>query len=337
MYSKLAKETRWIRLSLSKIKFACGLTPIIDLENDPGIEYIPPGKKAVCLISADFEMAWAFRYLGTNDTTRDPVTMGMQTRTNVPQILEYCDKYKIPITWATVGHLFLEFCRPEKGTLHPEIPRPNYYTNPYWAYDRGDWFDNDPGTDFLRDPAWYAPDLIREIRSRSTQHEIGCHTFSHIDASEQNCSREVFVAEIERCKALAKTENIDLKSFVHPGHRLGYIDELKNHGFTSFRTDGQNVLAPPKRHKSGLWEFRNTSELVWREGWTSSYHLKRLKKIVDRSINANRVCVFWFHPSVDERFTKQVFPGLLEYLDNKRGEIASLTHNEYTAYLNSLV
>ena len=45
----------------------------------------------------------------------------MKTRENVPKILNLCEIYDIPITWATVGHLFLSNCKRVNKIAHPEI------------------------------------------------------------------------------------------------------------------------------------------------------------------------------------------------------------------------
>ena len=202
---------------------------------------------------------------------------------NIPKILDLCDKYNIPITWATVGHLFLEKCKRENGLPHSNIKRLPYFENKYWKFDNGDWFQNDPCSNWKDAPEWYAPDLIKDILSRKVNHEIGCHTFSHIDCRDEVCSSEVFESEMLACIKLAKKYGIELKSFVHPGHTIGNLDSLVKLGFTSFRTDYRNLLGYPKKHKNGLWEFEQTAEFVYRPEWSIKYHIYRYKKIIDRS------------------------------------------------------
>ncbi len=332
----MADFPRSLRLTLSKAKFALGNTPKIEKPRCKDPFWVPEGKQAVCLISADFEMAWAFHFMHPSrreDGLAD--RMGMRTRGNVPFILDLCDKTGVPITWATVGHLMLDECVPENSIKHPEIPRPPYYSNPYWNYDHGDWFDDDPCSNVKDAPAWYAPDLVRDIISRKVSHEIACHSFSHIDASDANCPADVFLAEMNRCIELAGYFNSKLVSFVHPGHQTGHLDILAEKDFSNFRTDTGNVLGPPKKHPTGLWEYRNTQELAWREGWSAGYILSRLKRIIDRAIKYHSLCVFWFHPSMDHRFVTKVFPGFLEYLDRQRNKIAIMTHSEYANFLDN--
>jgi hypothetical protein len=327
---------KFYRAQLSKLKFALGLNPVVEkTKEDPG-KYIPEGYKAVCLISADFEMAWAFRYLKDDRRFEPDIAeeMGMLTRKNVPKILDYCDQCNIPITWATVGHLFLKSCNKEDGKKHTNIPRIPYSDSKYWDYRSGDWFDADPCTDFKKDPAWYAPDLIDDILSRKVKHEIACHSFSHIDCSDLNCPPEVFEAEIRECQRLAAERGISLKSFVHPGHQIGHLEDLKKLGFSSYRTDYGNNLAIPHQHSSGLWELRNSAGLTLRRDWSVQYHIKRYKTIIDRAIKHRRVCIFWFHPTMSPKFVKEVFPIILSYLDKQRDRILSMTHEKYVEYLS---
>ena len=332
MYKKFAKA------QLSKLKFLAGYSPKIENHNAVNFRYIPDGFRSVCLISADFEMAWASRYTKSTKTPlQKAINDGIQTRKNVPVILELCDKYDIPITWATVGHLFLEKCGPFDGLKHPDLPRLGHFQNQFWKFYTGDWFDYDPCTDYIQDPAWYAPDLIQDILSRKTKHEIGCHTFSHVDCRDSIDDGKVFEAEIKECQRIAQEWNLVLKSFVHPGHTIGHLDMLKKLGFTSFRTDYGDVLGYPVRHQSGLWEFRNSAGLDWREGWSAKYHIYRYKKIIDRAIKHRRLCVLWFHPSFPRRFVDEVLSVIIAYLDEQRSDILCCTHTEYSDYLDNTI
>jgi hypothetical protein len=281
-------------------------------------------------------MAWASRYSNSvNDARAKAINDGIITRKNIPPILDLCDECQIPITWATVGHLFIEKCGPFHGLKHPDIPRLGYFENQFWRYGKGDWFDYDPCTDYKTDPAWYAPDIIKEILSRKTRHEIGCHTFSHIDCRDGIDDGKVFEAEIKECQKLAKEWGLDLTSFVHPGHTIGNLNRLRELGFTSFRTDYGDVLGYPLKHDSGLWELKNTAGLDWRDGWSSKYHIFRYKTIIDRAIKYRRLCVLWFHPSLPIRFIDEVMPGVFAYLHERRRDILCLTHSEYIDYLET--
>jgi peptidoglycan/xylan/chitin deacetylase (PgdA/CDA1 family) len=323
-----------LKPQLSKIKFSLNLNPSIEKSNENFHRYIPEPYKAVCLISADFELAWAFRFSKKRVQNQDyPLQKANNSRKNVPKLIKLFEQYEIPITWATVGHLFLEKCAEANCVKHPEIIRLPKFKNKYWNHSTGDWFTDDPCTDFKKDPAWYCPDLIKSILASRVRHEIGCHTFSHIDCRDEVCSDEVFLSEINECKRLAKKIGIEMKSFVHPGHQIGNLSNLSNEGFNSYRTDN-TILGYPKLHDNGLWEFKNTAILDWRDGWNTEYHIKRYKTIIDRAINNRKVCVFYFHPSMTKKFIGKVFPEILKYLKENDKEIINMTHNNYVDWLN---
>src|SRR5438874_989656 len=104
-----------------------------------GIEVAPfkDNAAAACCISADFEMGWGFRSRGQTGAQ----LMGENERRNVPLILSLLDRYAVPITWATVGHLFLESCsRCTSGLAHPSMPRP-VASDGTWT---GEWYACDP-------------------------------------------------------------------------------------------------------------------------------------------------------------------------------------------------
>jgi peptidoglycan/xylan/chitin deacetylase (PgdA/CDA1 family) len=324
-----------IRSNLSKVKFRLGLNPEIEKSKD-FIRYIPEPYKSVLLFYADFELAWAWRYSKTYLENKSEIkNIARRERENIPGILHLCDVYNIPITWATVGHLFLEECDKTNNLAHYELPRIPYMENEYWQYSKGDWFDDDPCSNYLESPEWYCPDLIKMILKSKVKHEIGCHTFSHIDCRDEICSKEVFENEINLCKNLANNFRINLKSFVHPGHTIGNLNSLPELGLTSYRTDFGNILGYPEIHNGKLWQIKGTMEFTYKKNWSINYNLKFYKKIVERAIKNNCVCVFWFHPSFDKKFLEEIFPDLLEFINEKRDEIYISTADKYVNWLNS--
>jgi len=319
---------------LSKLNFALNRNPRI-LRCDDFRKYIPAPFSAVITITADFELAWAPRYSKSfSNPLKRSLELARTERNNVPKLLSLCDKYDIPITWATVGHLFLKDCKRLDGKAHIEIPSVKNYNGPYWNFYGKDWFEYDPCSNFIDSPEWYAPDLIEKILNSEAKHEIGCHTFSHIDCRDEVCPLDLFKAELIECKKEASKIGVELKSFVHPGHTIGNLDELVELGFTSFQSDRGNILGYPINHKNGLWELERTYEFVWRNGWTKEYHIYRYKKIIDRAIKNNAVCNFWFHPSFDMNFNDEVLPEILKYFNNQRDKVLITTIREYVSWLN---
>ena len=318
---------------LSKINFELNRNPLIE-KGDP-TKFIPSGYKAVVTISADFELAWAWRYSkSVKDPLKRAVSKAETERKNVPIILDLCEKFNIPITWATVGHLFLSSCSAVNGKVHPEIKRLDNFENEYWSFSAADWFEYDPCTNVDAAPYWYCPDLIKQIQNSKVKQEIGCHTFSHIDCSDKICSPEVIDSELAKCKELAKASGIEMKSFVHPGHTIGNLDTIRKNGFTSYQTD-KNTLGYPAKNNE-LWEMKRTMEMTWREDWSAGYHVYRYKKIIDRAIDSNTVCNLWFHPSMDPRFMNEVLPEIFSYLKDSyiKKDIYLTTVGDYIEVLN---
>ena len=324
-----------LQANLSKINFALGRNPTIEKIDQPRT-YIPEPYRAVFTLSADFELAWAWRFSKQLD---DPLEEALQkarvARQNVPLILQYCQQYQIPITWATVGHLFLSECTCEGDRPHADLARLNHFENGYWRFDRGDWYRDDPCSDYRTDPEWYCPDLLEAIQSAAVDHEIGCHTFSHIDCRDVVCSPHVFRSEMEKCRELAEARGIQLNTFIYPAHTVGNLDELPRLGFTNYRTNLGNVLGYPVRHPSGLWEIKSSMQLEQRSPWSADYHVYRAKKVIDRAIKHQSVCHFWFHPSFPTDYLRTVFAEVLAYVHLRRDELHVTTMGDYVSWLNS--
>lgn len=323
-----------IKPYLSKVNFLLGRNPVVERRTDFR-RFIPSPYRTVVLISADFELAWAPRYDKKATAPLDyALELARRERDNLPNILALTEQYTIPITWATVGHLFLESCRSENGRKHPEIPAVANYEGPFWDFSGSDWFEYDPCTECSEAPEWYAPDLLRSIIDNGAGHEIGCHTFSHIDCRDGVCAPELMRAELQTCKQIAASWGLSLESFVHPGHTIGNLEVLAQEGFTNYRTDYRNVLGYPRRDASGLWEFEQTAEFNWRNGWSAKYHIYRYTEIIRRAMASNTVCVFWFHPSFDSRIVSEVWPAVFRFLDERRDSVWVTTHGAYVEFLN---
>jgi peptidoglycan/xylan/chitin deacetylase (PgdA/CDA1 family) len=233
-------------------------------------------------------------------------------------MLKLFEEYDIPITWATVGHLFLSTCK--KGD-HDWMHRIPYFENRNWKFGKGDWFDCDPYSSWEKASSWYAPDLIEKILNSKVKHEIGCHTFTHIDFSDKNCPPEVAEDEIKACIEVANKWGLSLKSMVFPGGTYGNINILKKYGFQIYRRNINYDLAYPFKDEVGII-ISPTSTSFGNNNfeWTVSYFIRRFKMYIDVSIKNQVVCHIWFHPSIDTWFLKNIMPEVLRYAAQKRTE-----------------
>lgn len=306
---------------LSRMIYASGLKPTVNKTKSDLFD------KGVVVFSADFEMAWAFRF--SKKRSKNAESMGMLERENFPRLIALFDRFNIPVTWATVGHLFLNACRHDKNdTAHTNMPRPSFFENKNWKFSTGDWYKHDPCSDFNDAPAWYAPDLINLIINSKTKHEIGCHTFSHIDCTYQHCDQKLLNAEIEICKKLAKNVGVDLKSFVFPGGTFGNYEVLKANGFTCYRKPMRNHIDLPYVDDHGLVAIPSSLGLDQDPyGWSVDFHKKIIRSFIFKAIKHSKVCHFWFHPSLNPWYLHNVLPEVLSIVadENKKGSIGILT------------
>src|SRR5207245_11219094 len=112
--------------------FAPGLQPAQRVFEGVAVTPFRGDAKAAVTISADFELEWAFRRVPESDRRLE----GVRTRQNMPSLLAALEEHRIPITWATVGHLFLDHCeRGDCGLAHANLPRP---ARPYTEH--GNWY-----------------------------------------------------------------------------------------------------------------------------------------------------------------------------------------------------
>jgi len=276
-----------------------------------------PFSKGIIVISADFEMAWAFRY----SKTKGPIAeeLGLRERENVPKILALFDKYKIPITWATVGHLFLESCSKATGqNPHPNMPRHTFFENKNWKFSHGDWYQHDPCSNYKDSPAWYAPDLIDQIIKSPVGHEIGCHTFSHIDCTDKNCTPELLNAELNECVKEAQKKGIQLKSIVFPGGTNGNYEVLKNAGFKCYRKSTNFHIDIPVLDKHGLVQIPSSYNLDRSNlNWTAKRYIRMANSFVKKASKHKMVAHLWFHPSLDKWYIENVMPFVLENINRE--------------------
>lgn len=277
-------------------------------------------KKGILCISVDFELAWGWRY--AYNSKIDVQKISRQERENIPLILRKLEDLNIPITWAIVGHLFLRSCNKENGIAHPDMPRPRFFKNKLWEYKIGDWYDFDPCTDFISAPNWYAPDLVEKILNSKVQHEIACHSFSHIGFNEKYCPKELAEAELKKCGEVMAKFGIKPVSMIFPGDEAGHFEILEKFGYRCARYfPFANIeISAPIKLKESLWAILSSSNILPDDNWNSEYIVWRLKKYLDKAIEKKTLCHLWLHPSISERRIKEVLFPTLEYSLRKRDE-----------------
>src|SRR3989449_6105687 len=268
--------------------------------------------RAAACISADFELSWALRQ-HPKEVARD---RARQERENIPYLLQIFEDCAFPITWAIVGHLFLESCsRSSHGLAHPEMPRPP--RNVLWT---GDWYMHDPCTNYKDDPLWYAPDLIQNILDSPVRHEIGTHSFSHIDFSPA-CSDPVLVRrELEVSAVAMQRFGITPRSLVYPFNRMGhtYHDLLAELSITAVRHRDRRVrLSYPERMPSGVYKLYESMNLRKPRHYD---YLDKVKIFMAKAMAHRAAFHLWFHPSDPLSLAETELLQIIRYLDSQRKE-----------------
>ena len=275
-------------------------------------------------------MAWAFRY---SRRKLNIEKMALLEREQVPIMLQILKEYEVPITWATVGHLFLESCQKGDHDWMRRIP----YFDAKWKFSQGDWFEHDPYTNVQADPAWYAPDLVEAILASNTGHEIACHTFSHIDCTDEVCPAGVFEDELDACIQAAKKWDLRLTSFVFPGGTYGNFETLAKKGFKIIRRKTKYDLDYPQRDAHNIINTPSSLSFGKPYSWSADYYIWRFKVILDKAVKHNTLAHFWLHPSVDRWTLDHVFPEVMKYASSLRekGELWIGTLKDFAKHYES--
>lgn len=167
------------------------------------------------VISIDSELAWGF-----HDLPDPPESRIRKARRAWHRAVDLFDTHSIPATWAVVGHLLLDECDGD----HPDHP----------AADSG-WFDADPGGDEATNERWFGSSLVAAISDATVDHELGCHSFSHVLFDRDRITTEIAQAELQRCETIARERGLSFSSFVFPRNVVGFRELLPQYGFRAYR------------------------------------------------------------------------------------------------------
>lgn len=178
------------------------------------------------VLSVDAELGWGF-----HDYESPPADRLENARSGWRTLLGLCDTYSIPATWAVVAHLMLSDC----DGRHEDHP----------AAD--DWFDHERGPDKFPDELRFGDGLVDAIETADVDHDIGCHTFSHVEFGAYETGPRLAREELRICAEIARERGYDFDSFVFPRNKIGHRDGLADYDFEVYRGP-----RPGKHEKSGI-------------------------------------------------------------------------------------
>jgi peptidoglycan/xylan/chitin deacetylase (PgdA/CDA1 family) len=239
-------------------------------------------------------------------------------RRNVSYLVPLLEEYTIPITWATVGHLFLERCeRGTDGRAHPQMPRP-VMTAPPMDRWTGDWYSHDPCTDCRSDQLWYCPDLIRLILGSNVRHELATHSFSHVSFLAGNSTPELMEQEITQCQAAMSPFGVLARSLVYPYNHMGHHSAplLAELGITSVRHRDPVVrLSYPERLSCGMYKLYESMNL--RRSRRYNY-IDKVRIFLDEAVKRQAAYHLWFHPSDPTELFEHEFCEIIQEIAARR-------------------
>lgn len=196
------------------------------------------------VISLDFELFWGIRDKYTFEQY-GPNVLGVWEV--IPKMLGLFAKYEVHATFATVGAMFAK----DLNELNQFLPdkKPSYTDqnlSPYYDYIDDSVHNN---SDY-----YFGKKLIEMVKSDS-RHEIGTHTFSHYYGLEDGQTEVEFEDDLKSAIAIAKSQNIDIKSFVFPRHQINseYLKFFKKNGIEIYReTEKAWFHSPAKGAEEGI-------------------------------------------------------------------------------------
>lgn len=182
-------------------------------------------------------------------------------------------------------------------------------------------------------------EVFKEVVGSRVHHDVGIHTYGHIDLSSQ-LPRSTIVNDINeaiRTVQEVETDNSSDRptSFIFPFNRIGQLDVLKELRFTSYRGGGASAKIAPPVYDEGLWNIYQTYYL--RSGLDV---LPTVERLIDLSISYGGVFHIWTHPwnmhsngDVKE-FIDRVISPLFRYVAELRddGVLWTCTMRELAAY-----
>ncbi len=241
-------------------------------------------------------------------------------RDNVLWLLDELDQYEVPVTFFTVGHLFL-YPDEARNMVYPNLPH----------FRRG-ILSRNFYSQILGRMLYHAPDIIEEVKNRG-MHEVGLHGFFHIPFDE--LTEEEARTEMELSVKASNMRNISPEGMAFPKDHQEKLKILREYGIKFVR--GGSYLG---RNKHSLAKRLIKSSVSMEEGLIvihSSYFLNTQGSfftipLLKVEIMRGRHVHFWFHPwnLYSGREGLLDFLNYIRRLRNERG-IRILTLGEFSS------
>jgi peptidoglycan/xylan/chitin deacetylase (PgdA/CDA1 family) len=175
-------------------------------------------------------------------------------------------------------------------------------------------------------------EAYEQILHSEIKHDIGVHTYSHLDLADPSLTEADALADISKCIDHLDADERPV-SFVFPYNNEGHLESLHHLGFIVYRSKERVLGYPQKRY--GLWcipPVYYIDESI--DGFDTA------KRLIDLSIACGCVFHLWFHPRSIAigadigAYVKTVLKPIFRYLSEMRrdGKIWICTMRELANY-----
>jgi len=286
------------------------------------------------VVSVDAELGWGFHDLPVEEQPRDRIEL---SRRGWRRLVKAFEESAVPATWAVVGHLFERTCN-GAHVGHPTPP---------------DWFAHERGDDPMKESLRFAPELIELLVDGPVAHDVGSHTYSHVEFGADYATPEMAHAECQRAIEAAAASGVEMSSFVFPRNRVGHREALAEAEFSCYRGKRPVESASPFRKLAratilseppplvtptvdefGLVNIPASLYLFGFEGvprrmlsaTVGDPIVKQAKLGVDAAARSDDgICHLWLHPNnLTDQAALDRIRAILDYIDRTR-EMTDLT------------
>ncbi len=185
--------------------------------------------KGAFVISLDTELAWG--RIGNPDL-RYFMEQFKHTREAVDRLLALFDQYQMPVTWAVLGRLLKKSVTASDHFLD-DI---SYY---YPSLSNEKVYENEKLHSAEHSYLFYN-EVVEKIKSAKVKHEIGTHTYNHVEFGSFAASEEQKIKnDLEAVLASSSQYHLEMKSLVFPKNSVGFLSLLPKYQIETFRSPNQ--------------------------------------------------------------------------------------------------
>jgi len=247
-------------------------------------------------------------------------------RAAIDMILQDSADFGVPITFAMADHYPMFEDSGEHSAInkiHDWASMANGWADDHWRSNF--WYADElaGGGNYVSHPLIYGGDLTEKVLKSPVSHEIGSHTFGHI---QMDLADEAIIAgELQEAQSLWKSMGIKTTSLAPPWNanpQSSKYDEIKNAGIFVYNEVG--AFTAPFELTEDLWTVRRSA---------NNFAYNSLSDEIDVAIAKGLAIGEYSHPG-DIGGQRALFQDNLAYIKSKVdvGELWAVTMSDIARY-----